>query len=114
MNLSDERVENLFLVCLRYDAMKIAFHLNQHFNIKFNQKVINALNVAIHDSQWYLELKLFFAKQSFIFLNVAQMDDLLSLFQEIFNTGNPKSHPLVNCYNPVKCSMLIYEICWDV
>jgi hypothetical protein len=42
------------------------------------------------------------------------MDDLLSLFQEIFNVDNPKKHPLVNCYNPVKCSMLIYEVCWNV
>jgi hypothetical protein len=36
MNLQEKRVENLFLVCLKYDAMKIAFHLNQNYNIKYN------------------------------------------------------------------------------
>jgi hypothetical protein len=42
------------------------------------------------------------------------MDELLSLFTTIFEVGNPKNHPLVNCYNPVKCSMLVYEICWKI
>lgn len=114
MTLSEKRVESLFLVCLRYDSMKIAFHLNLHFGIKYNQTVISALNVALRESQWYLELKLFFVRQSFIYLNVAQMDELLSLFQEIFNVNSPKCHPLVNCYNPVKISMLVYEVCWNV
>ena len=42
------------------------------------------------------------------------MDELLNLFQTIFEVHNPKMHPLVNCYNPVKCSLLVYEICWKI
>ena len=61
----------MFLVCLKYDAMKIAFYLNQNYNVKYNPKVVQKLNDSLQDSQWFLELKLFFIKQSFIFLNVA-------------------------------------------
>ena len=114
IKLSEKRVEVLFLVCLKYDSFKVAFHLNQTFDIKFNQTVINALQSSLKDSQWYVELKLFFVRQSFPYLNVAQIDELLSLFTTICNEPNPKKHPLVNCYNPVKCSLLIYEICWKV
>jgi hypothetical protein len=40
------------------------------------------------------------------------MDELLDLFTLIFDESNPKKHPLVNCYNPVKCALFVYEICW--
>ena len=53
-------------------------------------------------------------RQGFPHLNVAQMDEMLTLFKEIFQVPNPKLHPLVNCYNPVKCSLLVYELCWKV
>ena len=114
MNLTDERVEQLFLVCLKFDSFMVAFYLSNTYNIKWNAKVIEQLNTSIRESQWYFELKLYFVRQSFIFLNVAQMDDLLSLMETIFNVNNPRNHPLVNCYNPVKCSMLVYEICWNI
>ena len=114
MTLNEKRVEELFLNCLKYDAFKIAFHLNQHFPIKYNEEVVRSLNNSIKDSQWYFELKLFFLKKSFVYLNVAQMDELLTLFNECFHVTNPKMHPMVNCYNPVKCSLLVYELCWQI
>ena len=42
------------------------------------------------------------------------MDDLLLLFTSVFEVANVKKHPLVNCYNPVKCSLLVYEICYKI
>ena len=57
---------------------------------------------------------MFFVKQSFVFLSVKDLDKLLMLFDEIFHVLNPRKHPLVNCYNPVKCSMLVYNICWMI
>ena len=50
MHLSEKRVESLFLVCLKYDAMKIAFHLNLYYGIKYNEVVVNALNNSLKES----------------------------------------------------------------
>lgn len=77
---SAQRVEQLFLVCIKNDSMKIAFHLSHNYEIRFNQAVITALNNSIRDSQWYFEMKLFYIRQFFSFLNVAQMNELLILF----------------------------------
>lgn len=111
IQITEKRVEELFLVCLKNDSMKIAFHLNKKFGITYNQSVISALNNSIKDSEWYFEMKMFFVRQSFPHYNVQQMDELLQLFTSIFEVVNVKRHPLVNCYNPVKCSLLVYEIC---
>ena len=46
--------------------------------------------------------------------NVALLDELLTLLDKLFNSENPKMHPLINCYNPFKCSILVYEICWRI
>ena len=63
----------------------------------------------------YVEMKLFFIRQSFPHLDVEKMNDLLKLFKIILDPKlDPKKHPLVNTYNPVKCSLLIYEICWKI
>lgn len=62
IKISDERVEQLFLVSIKYDSLKIAFHLSHHYTIRFNQIVITALNTSIKDSQWYFEMKLFFIR----------------------------------------------------
>jgi hypothetical protein len=42
------------------------------------------------------------------------MDELLTLFQQILKVNDPKLHPIVNTYNPVKTSLLIFEICWRI
>ncbi len=43
------------------------------------------------------------------------MKELLQLFEDILiQVKNPKQHPLVNTYNPIKCSLLIYEICFKI
>ena len=57
---------------------------------------------------------MFFVKQAFSVFTVDQMDKLLILFSEILDVNNARYHPLVNCYNPVKASILIYEICWQI
>ena len=57
---------------------------------------------------------MYFIKQAFSIFTVKQMEALLVLFWEILMVNNPKVHPLVNCYNPVKVSILIYEICWEI
>lgn len=76
--------------------------------------MVHALYQSVRQSpQWYFELKLFFLRQSFAFLSVSQLDELLAIFDIIFQVP-PRKHPLVNCYNPVKCSLLVYETCWKV
>ena len=55
-------MEQLFLVSIKNDSLKIAFHLSHHYTIRFNQVVITALNNSIKDSQWYFEMKLFFIR----------------------------------------------------
>ena len=114
IQIKPKRVEELFLVCLKNDSMKIAFHLSKNYGISYNQSVITALNNSIRDSEWYFEMKMFFVRQLFPHYNVQQMDDLLMLFTSVFEVANVKKHPLVNCYNPVKCSLLVYEICHKI
>lgn len=46
--------------------------------------------------------------------NVAHFDELLTILDKIFINDNAKCHPLINCYNPIKCSVLVYEICWKI
>ena len=50
----------------------------------------------------------------FPIFNVAHFDELLTILDKIFINDNPKQHPLINCYNPIKCSILVYEICWKI
>ena len=64
--------------------------------------------------QWYFELKLFFLRYMFPSFNVAHFDELLTILDKIVNDDNPKMQPLINCYNPIKCSLLVYEICWKI
>jgi hypothetical protein len=46
--------------------------------------------------------------------NVTHFDELLTIIDKIFNNDNAKQHPLINCYNPIKCSILVYETCWKI
>ena len=46
--------------------------------------------------------------------NVTLLDELLTILDKIFNPENIKIHPLTNCYNIIKCSILVYEICWRI
>lgn len=46
--------------------------------------------------------------------NVAHFDELLTILDKIFNDENLKLHPIINSYNPIKCSILVYEICWKI
>lgn len=114
ISLSYQRIEHLFLISIKYDSFKVAFFIERKYKIKFTKKVIDCMYNSLRDSQWYVELKLFYIRQSFPYLNVEQMDELLSMFIQILQVNNPKLHPMVNCYNPVKCSLLIYEICWKI
>lgn len=50
----------------------------------------------------------------FPIFNVAHFDELLTILDKIFNNDNPKQHPIINCYNPIKCSVLVFEICWKI
>ena len=112
VDLSNKKMQELFLDCLKNDSFKILFHIDQHYKINYTPTVINALNQSIRDSQWYFEIKMYFVRRTFVILNVSQMDKLLDLFDSIFKEPNAKKHPLVNCYNPVKCALFVYEICW--
>jgi hypothetical protein len=64
-------VEQLFLISIKYDSFKVAFYLNQKFGINFNKKVIEAIYNSLKESQWYVEMKLFFIRAAFPYLNVA-------------------------------------------
>ena len=43
-------------------------------------------------------------------LNVGNFDELLTTFDLVFK-NDPLSHPLINCFNPVKCSVHVFKIC---
>ena len=59
--------------------------MSQNFTIHFNPRVVHALYQSVRQSpQWYFELKLFFLRQSFAFLSVSQLDELLAIFDIIF------------------------------
>ena len=45
------------------------------------------------------------------------LDRLLGVFKEVLflkDVKDLKDHPIVNTYNPIKCSLLIYEICFKI
>ena len=80
IKLSEKRIKELFLICLAKNSFLIAFHLDQHFSIKFDKKTIEKLNDSLSESQFYVEMKLYFIRKSFPYLDVSQMKDLLELF----------------------------------
>ena len=126
---TEEKMEKLFIDALKFDSFKIAFQIHEEFGIKWtitkkkrfedpktepkNLKVLTLME-SMQQSQYYFEIKMYFIKQAFSIFTVKQMEALLVLFWEILMVNNPKVHPLVNCYNPVKVSILIYEICWEI
>ena len=69
---------------------------------------------ALKDTpQYYFEIKLFYLRQALPQLNVEKLDQVLKIFEVIFKYP-PQKHPLVNCYNPIKCSLLVCEICYNI
>ena len=62
IKIKPKRVEELFLVCLYRDSMKIAFHLSRNYGVSYNQQVISAINSCIRESEWYFEMKMFFVR----------------------------------------------------
>ena len=71
VDLSNKKMEMLFVDCLKNDSFKILFHIDQHYKINYNKDVIEALNASIKDSQWYFEMKMYFVRKTFIILNVS-------------------------------------------
>mmetsp|Transcript_34665 Transcript_34665/g.53080 ORF Transcript_34665/g.53080 Transcript_34665/m.53080 type:complete len:92 (+) Transcript_34665:1649-1924(+) len=73
--LSSENIQNLFIICVRHNSFKVAFHLNRKFSIQYDENIIESifesLNMNdVHDNrrekrmqgQQYVELKLFFIR----------------------------------------------------
>lgn len=50
VDLSNKKMEMLFVDCLKNDSFKILFHIDQHYKINYNKDVIEALNASIKDS----------------------------------------------------------------
>jgi hypothetical protein len=71
VDLSNKKMQKLFVDCLKSDSFKILFHIDQHYKIEYTTKVIKALNKSIQESQWYFELKMYFVRRTFVILNVS-------------------------------------------
>lgn len=50
INLSYKRVEQLFLISIKYDSFKVAFYIDQKYRIKFTKKVIDSIYNSLRDS----------------------------------------------------------------
>jgi hypothetical protein len=69
---------------------------------------------AIRDSVYFHEMKLFFLHEHFDVMSIYQLNLLVDIYQEILHHKESKLNPMVNQFNTIKISMLIYRICFKI
>jgi len=74
------------------------------------QKVITCTKESVK----FLEIKLFFLHEHFDVLDVEAMNRLLDVFIEVFQRPAYHMNPLVNCYNTVKVSLLVFKVTYRI
>lgn len=69
---------------------------------------------SIKDSVYFHEMKLFFLHEHFDVLTIAQLNQIVDIYQDILHSKDAKMNPVVNQFNTIKISMLIYRICYKI
>jgi len=114
--LQQQQFIELFLICWRYDAFKVALHLYlKCLSVSdISKPVIDRFIDGIRDSCRYLEIKLFFVLEHFDSMNILQLNRLVDALQHVVFRDEVKLNPILNSYNTVKLSLLIYRVSWCI
>ena len=79
-----------------------------------NNKIMDLIIQSLKDSVKFHECKLFFIHQHFDILTISQMNNLVDCYQLILHRKQLKMNPMLNQFNTIKYSLLIYRISWKI
>ena len=116
-DIDGKQFKNLFVTCLKSDSFKIAMVIYLlYLDVKrdMNTKMLDLILQQMKESEKYHEIKLFFIHEHFDDLSIKQMNVLVDNYLAILFSKNTKHHPIVNAFNTVKLTLLIYKICWKI
>lgn len=107
----------LFIICVKNDSFKIGmliYLLYLQPNVDIDQPLMNIIMSSLKESVYFHEIKLFFVHEHFDVLSISQLNNLIDIYQEILHHKDPKLNPMVNQFNTIKISMLVYRICFKI
>ena len=115
--ITEPQFLDLFLRCLRNDSFKILFLIYTLYLDKdkcIDSRVMELVIRSIKRSVQHHEAKLFFIHEHFNLLSVEQLNQLIQVYQVLLLDTPVEKHLMVSQYNPIKVSLLIYRICWQI
>lgn len=107
----------LFVICIKNDSFKIGiliYLLYLKAQEDIDVKIIDILMKSIKESVYFHETKLFILHEHFDVLTISQLNQLVDIYQEILHAKDAKLNPIINTFNTIKISMLIYRICYKI
>jgi len=116
-DIAHDQYIDLFILCLRSDSFQIAILIYTCFlkpTEDIDEKIMDILMNTIKESVKFHEYKLFFLHEHFDTLTIAQMNNLIDIYQDILNIKDPKLNPIINQFNTIKIALLIFRICWKI
>lgn len=117
VGITHKQFVDLFVICLKNDSMKIAmliYIMYMRVNEVVNASMLDLFIDQIRESSKQHEIKLMLIHNHFDLLSVQQLGHLLDAYLSQINSTNYHHHPIVNCFNTVKVSLLVYLICWKI
>ena len=115
--ITHQQFVDLFIICVRSDSFKIGMLIYLMFlqpSVDMDQSMLNIIMTSLKESVYFHEIKLFFIHEHFDELSIEQLNMLIDIYQDILHHKDPKLNPMVNQFNTIKISMLIYRICFKI
>ena len=116
-DITPAQFKELFIICIRNDSIRVAmilYTLYLNREVDMDQKMMDIVMLSIRDSQYFHEFKLFFLHQHFEILSIQQLDRMIDTYLQVVHEKEIPKNAMVNQYNIIKISLLIYRLCWRV
>jgi len=96
--------------------VKVALHiyLDCLSPTDISKQVLGKFIDSIRDSVKFHEIKLFFILEHFDQFNIQQLNYLVDALRRVFFRADMKQNPMLNSYNTVKLSLLVYRVSWRI